>query len=113
MKSRSGLNAYQAAKPPMSRTNKVTFNLFDILQILLFRFRHQLLVANVDKSLHADFKPRQFGKIGVFQQTLQRQVTSNSSGLEEGECISETTQLPATASVSRGCDEVAPKDSSA
>src|SRR5262245_266497 len=78
-----------------------------------FRFRNQLLVADADKSLQPDFRRQQLGRLAVFQQAFRRQVTSNSSGLEKGECSCETTQLPATLSVSRGCDEVAPRDSSA
>src|SRR5215216_2832891 len=111
MKSRSGLNAYQAPKPATIRTSRATFNLLDIIQILLFRFRNQLLVEAAGKSLQADFKRRQLGRTGVFQQSFRWHVTSSSSGSEEGECICETTRLPATVSVSPGCDEVTPRDS--
>src|SRR5262245_54546481 len=38
MKSRSGLNAYQAPRPAMIKTSKTTFTVFDMFQILLSDF---------------------------------------------------------------------------
>src|ERR1044071_3886547 len=52
MKSRSGLNAYQAPKPATTRISRATFKRFDMICILLFRFRNQLLVGAGGESLH-------------------------------------------------------------
>src|SRR5215468_8620951 len=114
MKSRSGLNAYHAPKPATIRTSKATFNLFDMFQILLFRFRNQLLVADAGESLQPHFTRRQLGRIGVFRPLFQRYTGSSVSVFEvERACVFETTQLQASVSVCCVRDEAAPRDCSA
>src|SRR5262245_46959994 len=114
MKSRSGLNTYQAPKAATIRTSKVTFNLFDTIQILPCRFRNQLLVADAGKPLQPDFTRLQVGRIGLFQSSFQRYSVLSASGLEvEKACFFETTQLQAFVSVCCGRDEAAPRDCSA
>src|SRR5574338_1024139 len=110
MKSRSGLNAYQAAKPAMIRTNRATFNLFDT-----FEFSSSNFATNCWSRLRIDpykpiFKRRQPGRRCLFQQSFQWRVISSFSGSQAAACICETTQLQANVSACCDRDEAAPRD---